>query len=204
MNTILKIAVVIVVIIIVAVLANHLKSPQAESPQTESPEQIVSEQPPPVNDIPKPVTKVLRPSDKPSARSTRTRTQPLKSGEYPRRRRNVRPSDVEPGRTRTSRPTLPDDLREKKEKRQQLQEEDKVQAERLYNMAMFESKVAKKPMMTYKRMVDYCRQIINDYPRTFFAPKARELLREMPERYRKQYNVTDEGLGLKIKSTEDR
>jgi len=75
-------------------------------------------------------------------------------------------------------------------------EELNPRAEDLYQMALVESKIAKKPFMTYKRMVDYCRQIIQQYPDSSYAPKARELLRQMPQRYREQYNVTDEEIGL--------
>jgi hypothetical protein len=69
-------------------------------------------------------------------------------------------------------------------------------AESLYQMALAESKIAKKPMMTYKRMVDYCRQIIELYPQSPQAPKAKVLLRQMPQRYKEQYKITDEEMGL--------
>ena len=71
-----------------------------------------------------------------------------------------------------------------------------IMADRLYQMAVVESKIARKPMMTYKRMVDYCRQILERYPNSRQAPMARKLLREMPKRARKRYNVTDEEMGL--------
>ena len=75
-------------------------------------------------------------------------------------------------------------------------EQTDIMADRLYQMAVVESKIARKPMMTYKRMVDYCRQILKLYPNSRQAPMARKLLREMPKRARERYNVTDEEMGL--------
>ena len=69
-------------------------------------------------------------------------------------------------------------------------------AEDLYQMAVVESKIAKKPMMSYQRMVNYCRQILELYPNTSYAPKARELLRQVPEYKRSQYHITNEEMGL--------
>ncbi len=89
--------------------------------------------------------------------------------------------------------------RQREEVRQQVQEmavEDEVQAERLYQMAVTSSKIARKPMMTYKKMVDYCRQIIQSYPNSIQAEKSRQLLREMPRRDRKMYKVTNEEMGI--------
>ncbi|MFC1675862.1 hypothetical protein ACFL3G_02215 [Planctomycetota bacterium] len=71
-----------------------------------------------------------------------------------------------------------------------------VQAQKIYGQAELHSKLARKPMMTPKKMVDYCRQIIEQYPHTKYAPKARLLLRELPERYRRLYKITDEEMGL--------
>ncbi len=83
-----------------------------------------------------------------------------------------------------------------RQKVQDLEIEDEVQAERLYQMAVTSSKIARKPMMTYKKMVDYCRQIIQSYPNSIQAEKSRQLLREMPRRDRKMYKVTNEEMGI--------
>ena len=71
-----------------------------------------------------------------------------------------------------------------------------VEASRLYQMAETEFKIARKPLMSYKRCVDYCRQIIQKWPDSAEAAKARVLLRKIPERHRKRYNITDEEIGL--------
>jgi len=74
--------------------------------------------------------------------------------------------------------------------------EDQVQAERLFEMALMQRKVGRLPGMGYKQMVDYCREIIEKYPQSPYAPKARRMLRDIPERYRKQFNITDEEMGI--------
>jgi type IV secretory pathway VirB10-like protein len=102
--------------------------------------------------------------------------------------REARPSRRPKPETKPAEPEQPETLEEA--------EELNPHAENLYQMALVESKIAKKPFMTYKRMVDYCRQILQQYPNSPQAPKARQLLREMPERERKLYNVTDEEMGL--------
>lgn len=75
-------------------------------------------------------------------------------------------------------------------------EEVNPHAENLYQLAVVESKIAKKPMMTYRRMVDYCRQLFKEYPDSSQAEKARELLRQMPDRHKRRYKITNEELGL--------
>ncbi len=67
-----------------------------------------------------------------------------------------------------------------------------IQAERIYQMALTESKIARKPMMSYVRMVNYCRQLLKEFPNTPHAEKARQLLRNMPERKQQRYNITAE------------
>ena len=74
--------------------------------------------------------------------------------------------------------------------------EERVQAERLFEMALAQRKMARLPGIGYKLMVDYCRQIIEKYPDSPYAAKAKRMLREVPQRYRKQYKITDEEMGL--------
>lgn len=74
--------------------------------------------------------------------------------------------------------------------------EERVQAERLFEQALFERKKARLPLMNYGRMVEYCRQIIKRFPGSPEAAKARRMLAEVPEHKRKIYNITNEELGL--------
>ncbi|MHC4482809.1 MAG: hypothetical protein ACYSW4_04605 [Planctomycetota bacterium] len=74
--------------------------------------------------------------------------------------------------------------------------EDKVQAEKLFELALFHRKQGRLPGMSYKKMVDYCREIIQRWPESVYAFKARRMLRDIPERYRKLYKITNEEMGL--------
>jgi hypothetical protein len=78
----------------------------------------------------------------------------------------------------------------------EMSEEDLVAAERLYQMAYSQYKIGRLPGTTFKKMVDYCRELFERYPDSPQAAKARVLMRNMPERFKKMYNVTDEEMGL--------
>lgn len=77
-------------------------------------------------------------------------------------------------------------------KYEQLELEQKVDAERLLEMAIAERKMARLPGMSYKRMVDYCREIISKYPDSVYAAKARRILGEVPRQYWDRYKITAE------------
>ena len=49
---------------------------------------------------------------------------------------------------------------------------------------------------TPRNGIKACREIIEKYPNTEYSEKARMLLREVPERYRKRYGITNEEMGL--------
>ena len=76
--------------------------------------------------------------------------------------------------------------------------EDKVQAERLFEMALAERKMGRLPgvKLGYKNMVEHCREIIRKWPESEYAFKAKRMLRDIPQRYRKRYNITDEETNL--------
>ena len=96
-------------------------------------------------------------------------------------KRRRRPKTIEPNNTQFK----------------ELSLEDKVRAEKLFEMALFERKKGRLPGMGFKQMVDYCRQIIQMYPDSVYAFKARRMLADIPLRYRKQYNITEEELKVK-------
>jgi hypothetical protein len=93
--------------------------------------------------------------------------------------------------TRTSELVKP----EPKPQFKELSLEDKVQAEKLFELALFHRKQGRLPGMSYKKMVDYCREIVQRWPDSEYAFKAKRMLRDIPERYRKLYNITDEEMG---------
>jgi hypothetical protein len=57
-------------------------------------------------------------------------------------------------------------------------------------------KMAKKGILNYSQSVVICRGIIRDYPNTEYEQQARQLLREVPEDLRSQYNLSDQELGF--------
>jgi hypothetical protein len=52
------------------------------------------------------------------------------------------------------------------------------------------------PYHMYRDPIEWCRRVIKNYPGTKYAQEAQMLLRRVPERFREQYNLTDEELGL--------
>jgi hypothetical protein len=52
------------------------------------------------------------------------------------------------------------------------------------------------PNHMYRDPIEWCRRVRKDYPNTKYAREAQMLLRNVPERYRQQYNLTDEELGI--------
>ena len=76
--------------------------------------------------------------------------------------------------------------------------EDDFQAQKLLNTTkdLFLAKKSRR-LLTPKRGIELCRQIIKDYPGTKYATEARTLLREnVDPRYRSRYKITDEEMGL--------
>jgi len=80
----------------------------------------------------------------------------------------------------------------------ELSLEDEVQAGKLFNLAIQERKMGRLPgiKLGYKNMVDHCREIIQRWPDSEYAFKARRMIRDIPQRYRKRYNITDEEIDL--------
>jgi hypothetical protein len=73
-----------------------------------------------------------------------------------------------------------------------LGEIDKIEAERLFNVAVPGRSIGRLPMTGYKLMVDNCRQIIQRWPDSFYAYQCKRLMAELPERYQMRYSVTEQ------------
>ncbi len=73
---------------------------------------------------------------------------------------------------------------------------EQIEAERLLNWAIQQRKIGRLPAMSYKQTVDHCRQIIERFPDTVYAFKARRALGEVPEKYWRMYRITDEEVDL--------
>jgi len=71
-----------------------------------------------------------------------------------------------------------------------LSEIDKIEAERLLNVAVPGRSIGRLPMTGFKLMVDTCRQIISKWPDSWYAYRAKQMLIDMPERFRERYKIT--------------
>lgn len=78
----------------------------------------------------------------------------------------------------------------------ELSEIDKVEAERLLNVAVPGRSIGRLPMTGFKLMVDNCRRIIRRWPDSWYAYRAKQMLADMPQRFHKRYKVTEEELDL--------
>ncbi len=76
-----------------------------------------------------------------------------------------------------------------------LDEAANIEADRLLEAVSYEYATGRK-LMTFKKMVDACREIFKRYPNSQQAREAREYLRKMPARFRDNYKVTNEELGF--------
>ena len=80
----------------------------------------------------------------------------------------------------------------------ELGEIDQIEAERLLNMAVPGRSIGRLPMTGFKLMVDSCRTIIRRWPQSRFAYSAKQMLADLPERYQKRYQVTEEEKDLSM------
>jgi hypothetical protein len=74
----------------------------------------------------------------------------------------------------------------------ELGEIEKIEAERLLNVAVPGRSIGRLPMTGFKLMVDNCRTIIQRWPDSFYAYSAKKMLADLPERYQTRYNVTEQ------------
>lgn len=68
------------------------------------------------------------------------------------------------------------------------QQQPDARAERLYEMALLQKETAESSPENYEMVLVSCWHIIRRYPDTPQAEKAKQLLQEVPEQYRKQYS----------------
>jgi len=80
-----------------------------------------------------------------------------------------------------------------------LTTDQQVAADKLWQMAETQFKLGRKPMMTFGLCVKYSRQIIQQFPGSEYAIKAKRVLNEiveMRDQYKEQYHITDEELDM--------
>ncbi|MHC4464544.1 MAG: hypothetical protein ACYS30_24410 [Planctomycetota bacterium] len=78
----------------------------------------------------------------------------------------------------------------------ELSEIDEIEAERLLNVAVPGRSIGRLPMTGFKLMVDNCRRIIERWPDSWYAYRAKQMLADMPPRFRPRYHITEEELDL--------
>ncbi|HUW18057.1 MAG TPA: hypothetical protein VMW16_02010 [Sedimentisphaerales bacterium] len=78
----------------------------------------------------------------------------------------------------------------------ELSEIDQIDAERLLNVAVPGRSMGRLPATGFNLMVQSCRQIIQRWPDSWYAYRAKQMLADMPERFRGRYNVTEEETDL--------
>jgi hypothetical protein len=78
----------------------------------------------------------------------------------------------------------------------ELSEIERIDAERLFNVALQHRKMGRLQGIGLRTMVDCCRQIIERYPDSEYAFKAKRMLADIPERFRSRYDITEEEIDL--------
>jgi hypothetical protein len=74
----------------------------------------------------------------------------------------------------------------------ELTEDEKAGASQLFELAMAQRKMGRLPGVSYGAMVQYCRQIIERYPGSEFAYKAKRMLADIPANQRERFHITED------------
>jgi hypothetical protein len=78
----------------------------------------------------------------------------------------------------------------------ELTEEENAGASQLFELAITQRKMGRLPGIHYGAMVQYCREIIEKYPGSEYAYKAKRMLADIPASYRERYHITDDEINL--------
>jgi len=76
-----------------------------------------------------------------------------------------------------------------------LSEIDKIEAERLLNAAA-PARSLGRLQIGFNLMMQNCRQILRRWPDSWYAYRAKQMIADMPERFRERYKVTQKELDL--------
>ena len=167
MNTVwLKIVAVIVVVLVVIVVFSKIHKKSSESAAQPAPAQI---------EHPKTIADTWRNDDK---------------------RLRAEPNVVESNAAETNVSAPPDGGQRpvaEPRKFRELTEDEKAGADQLFELAIQHRKMGRLPGgIGYGKMVQYCREIIERYPGSDYAYKAKRMLADIPERERQRYGVTND------------
>ncbi|MDD5326769.1 MAG: hypothetical protein PHY02_03020 [Phycisphaerae bacterium] len=188
MNTFwLKIAALVVVIAVAVVLIGKLKSSEKPQPKVEEKTfyDQVEEDKARLLVEPRSLEEIAEePTGESASEQVQEQKQPVETKQTPTERVVVQPPSAKP----TEKPAV---LYFKP-----LNEIDKAEAERLLNVAVPGRSIGRLPMTGFKLMVDCCRQMIIKWPDSWYAYRAKQMLIEMPERFRGRYKITREELDI--------
>ena len=71
-----------------------------------------------------------------------------------------------------------------------------IEAQRLLPVMTAGRSIGRLPVTHFKLMVDGCRQVLQKWPDSWYAFRAKQMLEEMPERFWRNYKVTEEELDI--------
>jgi hypothetical protein len=77
-----------------------------------------------------------------------------------------------------------------------MSEIDDIEAQRLLPVMTAGRSIGRLPVTHFKLMVDGCRQVLSRWPDSWYAFRAKQMLEEMPERFWRNYKVTEEELDI--------
>lgn len=77
-----------------------------------------------------------------------------------------------------------------------LEEIEDIEAQRILPMATVGRSIGRLPVTHFKLMVDGCRLILRKWPDSSYAFRAKQMLEEMPERFWRNYKVTEQELDI--------
>jgi len=79
---------------------------------------------------------------------------------------------------------------------EKLEIEEEANAEQLLIMAIEFRKMGRLPGVSYREMIDTCRLIIERYPKSEYAYKAKRVLAEVPRDQWDRYGITEQEVSL--------
>jgi hypothetical protein len=77
-----------------------------------------------------------------------------------------------------------------------LDETEEIQAQQLLPWAVAGRSIGRLPMMQYGPMVRACRDILQRWPESWYAFRAKQMLEEIAERYAANYNITPQEMDI--------
>jgi hypothetical protein len=77
-----------------------------------------------------------------------------------------------------------------------LGEIEEIEAQRIMPVTTAARSIGRLPVTHFKLMVDGCRQILQKWPDSWYAFRAKQMLEEMPERFWRNYKVTEQELDI--------